>query len=603
MTLIYGIATTSNQVRNLNDILKLQYRGIFANEKETTQTKINKNIAFGHHTKGVFNTYDQPFYDQESGTTIVFCGHLFGKDELKHELNQIDSFKRANSNIDIIHKISKQPNIKLYSNLNGLFAAAIWDEVRKSLTLITDRYGVKILYYYHDYKSGSLVFSTDIKGVIESSIIEHKVNWSAWNTFFSFGHHLGDETPFKNVYTVPPASVLIFEDNTIKIEKYWDIANLMIDESMSYSTAVEGCAELFSKAIKRRNISVQGSKTVFLSGGLDSRRIAAELEAQNIEFDTYTTQGFSPVDNESGIAKQVADRLGVKNTFIDLPNNDFFKNYWAKANSITGYETNLHQWILPFVESIPNTVKVNYDGLAGDLIARGVQKASVFYNHHEYLNLNKFSLKELSKKMVSEKVALKIFNKKIQNQLNKYDVLERVELELSKYASTVNWLTCFLIMNRTRRGISLCPFRIVQKKIESICPFLDNDLFDFTLSIPLNYKLNNSLRQDIIKLAFPKLYKIARTEIKKKDRNASRCNSIKYYSQRREHLRTNISQHFIKNNWIFSNPQTIPRIVKEVIYSTQNKNWPTSVFCMSFLVFFEWLEKYFDSSLVNDFYD
>jgi asparagine synthetase B (glutamine-hydrolysing) len=575
MTKIYGFAGTFFNKKISEDNFG------FKNEKVTIlEIPKSQKLKSIHAGLGQSGKQDQPVFFQESGNYGVFCGH----------------FLNCNFS-DILFSLTKK-HINKIGETNGLFSAAFYNKENQTLKLITDRYGFRPVYYYFNKKENYFIFSSDINDLSENVFVKKQINWDAWANFFNLGYNLGNETGFKDILLVPPGSILTFKNGMIYFEKYWNISDIEVKKNMKYCEAVDGCADLFIQSIKRRNIDTKNNKAVFLSGGFDSRLIAAELKNQGAVFQTYTTRGFTPIDEERERARKISEALGVRNTFVNLPVNNFFKDFWKRANYLTGYETCLHQWILPLVDSIPENININYDGIGGDIITKGYISASGFTekDFEKEPELEQFSIKILNNKVNKNN----FLNKKILKRMGEFSVVDSIKNELSNYKKTENMITCFYLMNRTRRSIALSPFKVIAYKgIESFCPYMDNDFFDFAMSIPVKLKLKNNLRKDIMKKICPALESVSTTNYKIKKRNQYYPNDINYYTQKREHLRHNIYEHYIKNNWIFSNTKTFPRVLKEISLSLKKNDWPTTVFTTSCLVFYEWLEKYFHDKKID----
>lgn len=98
----------------------------------------------------------------------------------------------------------------VYINLNGFWAFAIWDEIKKELWLSRDRFGVKPLYYLHEdgkrfvFGSETLVFkhledfTREADSVAVTAVIQNVSCLEA----------IG-ETIFKNIKQIKPGHDLI----------------------------------------------------------------------------------------------------------------------------------------------------------------------------------------------------------------------------------------------------------------------------------------------------------------------------------------------------------------------------------------------------------
>jgi len=549
-------------------------------------------VGLGHISIQAVNPEPQPLFTEDGEHAIVFCGKIFDYAHLKRDLERTGiRFRHTDNDAEFLLHLVRTTGLKHLAELNGLFAAAYWDRQARRLWLMTDRYGFRMVYYHHAAAEGTLAFSSRLRGVVESGLFQPEANWAAWATFLYFGHHLGDDTHFKNVFILPPGSVLQFADNQISLRRYWDPNSVEVDETITHDDAVQGIADLFAQAMQRRNVPTQGKKAVFLSGGLDSRRIAAELARQGCEFGTYTTRGFSPVNEEGPLARQVADVLGFENTFVNLPSESFLTSYWPSSNALLDYECNMHQWILPLVDSLPDDVKVNYDGIAGDITAHVVLRPSCFSDPNVFQQARDESPEEVARKAVGPELSLCVLDKRLRREMGYERVVAAVASELRKYDRTENQLTWFYLLNRTRRGISLSPFRLVLLKAESFCPYLDNDLLEFTMEIPADIRLQNTLREAATRHAYPELNEVNRTRHKRGAAKQGTVDDIDYYGQRRRWLRSNLWRHFVKNNWLFDNAHALPRALQALALSWC-RGYTSYLFTTSFLLFYEWMERY-----------
>ena len=157
---------------------------------------------------------DQPIYNEDKTICVVLNGEIYNYLEIKEELKESHVFKTKTDTEVIIHAY-EEFGIDCVHRFNGSFALAIWDG--KFLFLVRDRMGQKPLYYY--YKDGCFIFASEIKGILT------QVNSSPNITenFKVFETTLNDETLFKDIFSLPPASILIFDGININIKKYWEL--------------------------------------------------------------------------------------------------------------------------------------------------------------------------------------------------------------------------------------------------------------------------------------------------------------------------------------------------------------------------------------------
>lgn len=591
MAAICGVACTRCERADVTTFLQRVYSTTWHKASPQPELWHDHHAGFGHITLGVSNLEPQPLLSSSRHCAIVFCGKLFDYTTLRSDLEKDGvTFRYPGNDAELLLHLFECRGLSSFDQLNGLFTAALWEAPRRRLWLVTDRCGFRLLYYHHSPEQKAIVFSSRLRAVVESGLYRFKINWPACSTFLHFGHCLGDETLYDEVYTVPPGSAVRFEDNRLCVEKYWDINTIQIDQRVASREAAEGYAHHFSNAVRRRNIHAPCKKMVFLSGGLDSRRIAGELAKQGAEFSTYTTRGFNPAPSEGLTARLVAQTLGVPNKFVDLPTDDFYKTCWTRCLSLVDYETTMHACFLPLVESLADDERINYDGIAGDVVPNAVLRQSPFWRARHVPHAQGTQIPSLAQSIIGQASTFSFFSTHLRKNLSQCHVFNAVVRELRKYQETPNQLTCFYLLNRTRRAIALNPFRVILTKAESFCPYLDNDVFTYVMQIPPELRMSSGIRQQSLDLAFPDLTDI---EVRQRDIPQQAASTLfspqDYYRQRRQWLFADIWHHYIRDNWMLSNIKVFPRVARALLTCCGRNSRPL-LFPHAHVVFMSWLQ-------------
>ncbi len=87
--------------------------------------------------------------------------------------------------------------VDIFERLNGSFALAIYDSYANLLYIARDRFGIEPLYYYFDGRS--LIFSSDIRGVVKSKIINPELSYQGLYEYIHFSTTLGRSTLYRGV--------------------------------------------------------------------------------------------------------------------------------------------------------------------------------------------------------------------------------------------------------------------------------------------------------------------------------------------------------------------------------------------------------------------
>ncbi len=602
MSKIWGIAFADADVP-VGEHLKAQTRAMCKYTDRQQQLWTGNGVGLGHYTIGAFNHVEQPYHDTVDDSRSVYCGKIFGYGDLKRDLlaqrERIEEDDNADDIQFVTHFMKRRGAARL-GELNGIYSCALWEPRSRRLSLFADRCGYRLVYYYHDKQRGLLAFASDLRGVAESGLLEHRINWDAWSSFFYFGHHIGDATVFDNVHALPPGSVLVFQDNQVRMEQYWSPSDIQIDSKMTHEEAVEGSSRLFAQAMARRNVPVPYRRVAFLSGGLDSRRIVAELKAQGTEFTAVTKQGLLLVDHDTPIAGQVAAALELKHRYVSPQRKGFYRKYYHLGNELMDYEANMHQWIQGLVDGLEDDEKLNYDGILGDWIWEFGQRWGTFMlgcdEHHNVSDAAELigsSLEEKARRLVGKPRVLPFLGERFGKNIRREAAIAAVTRELVKYEATDNQILIFFLMNRARRGVAISAHKLIQQRAESLFPYADNDLFDFAMSYSPLKKAKNRVREDVLAWSSPVCANLPRTRYVKPKPNRRDKEVIAHVAMRRRCFHRNLWQHPVKNSWLFNKPALIPRLAKDTFKAWWYFNAVPVAFTATNLVFYEWMEKYF----------
>lgn len=425
---------------------------------------------------------------EDKRTLVLFSGYLL-------------DFNGSQSPAEFVFKLFRKNKKNFHQKLNGIFNIIIYEKENDVLTIVNDRYGVLPLYYYQD--KNKFVFASEVKAIAGLKDIDRQIDWTAWSDYFSFRYVLGSKTFFKNIKSLSNASIIEINNKKINLHKYWDYSEIKIDKHHTQEYFLKKGKELIKNSISN---SSKGMKKAicFLSGGYDSRYLAAGLKKYtNINFETFTTE--HPTGKKDFLfAKKVAQKLGVRNFFIKHPKK-IYQKYFLKKNFLLDGMAQEHLWALPLTDHFKKT-EIVFDGLAGDLFLKGLfldnynlsfvknnkKLTSVIADQYGY---NLFFIKKFFKDEIKRKL---VFSKNI------------LFNELKSIPSTENKISIFFAKNRTKNALCLLSNNLFPQLTKRF-PFLDNNLIDFALSVPPEMKINQHLYEEMIKEGFPDLIEIPTT--------------------------------------------------------------------------------------------
>lgn len=188
-----------------------------------------------------------------------------------------------------------------------MFAFAAYDTWENIVYLCRDRFGIKPLYYYQD--SGRLIFSSEIKGILASGLVDAVLDEESIDDYLGYRYVREPYTFFKGILQVSAGTycALAVDGRSIKERRYWDIPKAFNMEKSCDEAAVKKAFEEHLKAAVLKRTIADVPLGTYLSGGIDSSLLTAMVaEKSKHRVNTYTI-GF-PELNEFEFARLVSEQ-------------------------------------------------------------------------------------------------------------------------------------------------------------------------------------------------------------------------------------------------------------------------------------------------------
>ncbi len=150
------------------------------------------------------NSGDQPIHNEDRSIWIVFNGEIFNYPELRADLKSRGHRFYTRTDTEVLVHLYEEKGVKLFDDLNGQFALALWDKNRETLLLGRDRMGIRPLFYYN--AKGRLVFGSEIKALFADDQIPRSLDLVSLSNIFTCWSSVGSGTPFEDIYQIPPRS-------------------------------------------------------------------------------------------------------------------------------------------------------------------------------------------------------------------------------------------------------------------------------------------------------------------------------------------------------------------------------------------------------------
>lgn len=493
---------------------------------------VNGNISFGHNRLAIIDLSTaghQPMKSKDGNFVIIFNGEIYNYRELRVELEKKGRTFNSKSDTEVILESYQEYGIDCLNKFNGIFAFAIWDRKKEELLLARDHIGVKPLFYYFNEKR--FIFSSEIKGILEHNI-KRTLNINALNFYFRFLYISGPETIFENIYKLQPASYLIFKNNKIQINKYWEIKDY--NNYSGRSEIKDKIKQTLKEAVKRQLVS-DVPVGVFLSGGIDSTIILglmAELADSPIKtfsvgFDVKREQ--EKYNNDYLLARKTAGIYHTEHYDLIVKPQDVIDNLekvvWHMDDLVSN-PTQVPTFLLSKLAK--ERVKVVLGGDGGDELFGGYGRYYYYYLLEKWQklpkilrknNLNKKVFSLLRKNNIYEKINLEndpeifwsfmaqkenILNKFLKPRISSLNTCERYieknyfvdnkdKYDLAKRMMKIDLDTWLVDESLTRSDKMSMAWGLEQR-----VPILDKEVVSMAMKIPTRYKISKSTQGKLI---------------------------------------------------------------------------------------------------------
>ncbi len=476
--------------------------------------------------------------DAESGVTVFFCGSFFNLGEL---VPQAESPAEA-----ILRKYLEHGSLNFLGKVNGAFAVAVFDEDKRSLMLARDRLGAMPLFYF---KSGEcFAFAHTLGRLKQFPAMPREIDLQALHDYLALQYVPSPRTLYREVWKMRPGAVLTvsLQDKSMHLADYWVPDFSRINREITIGVAAEELRGLMEKAVKRR-IPASGHYAALLSGGLDSTIVTA-LTAKNTGYPLPAlTMGFDQPEYDerdraafavNTINRELGYQLDHRVKVVQADNFRLFEEL-VQAYGEPYADASLLPTHLLCRWAKEENMAAAFNGDAADELFAGYERYLVM----RYANYAKFVPRGLFKAAAGmlpkggnersrggrllrtcrvlasgpERRYLDIicrFNEEERRRV--YDG----ELAEFQFAPTYRVINDAELVATGKHVVermqevdmrTYMPGDVLPKAaiaadgagISGLAPFLDNDVMDFAMKLPLKFKQSGASRKHILKIAFP----------------------------------------------------------------------------------------------------
>lgn len=468
---------------------------------------VDSFVGLGHRRLAIIDLSPaghQPMMTSDGQFILSYNGEIYNFQELRLKLETLGYQFRSRCDSEVLLYAYAEWGPDCLNRFNGMFAFAIWDRSRQELFLARDRYGVKPLYYTQ--QGQTFLFGSEIKAILAHPVYQTSLDMEALLEYFTFQNFFTDRTLFANVKLLPAGTFMRVSLGGQQLNQpcyYWDYNFVEPDQPQDERVYLEELDRLFRQAVQRQLVS-DVDVGAYLSGGMDSGSITAVAATQLPYLKTFTC-GFD-LHSASGLELAYDER--EKAEYMSYLFKTEHYEMVLKAGDMERVLPNL-TWHLeePRVgQSYPNFyaaqlaskfVKVVLSGGGGDELFGGYPwryyRAVVNDSFEDYIDKYYHYWQRLLPNNLIQRVFEPIWPEvsHVWTRDIFRDVFAIHTSELTQPEDYINH-SLYFEAKTFLHGLLVVEDKLsMAHGLETRVPFLDNDLVDFALRVPVHLKLGN----------------------------------------------------------------------------------------------------------------
>ncbi|MDX1523005.1 MAG: asparagine synthase (glutamine-hydrolyzing) [Anaerolineae bacterium] len=468
---------------------------------------IDSFVGLGHRRLAIIDLSPaghQPMMTADEQFILSYNGEIYNFQELRIELEAKGYHFRSRTDSEVLLYAYAEWGEHCLDRLNGMFAFAIWDRTRQELFLARDRYGIKPLYY--TLQGQTFLFGSEIKAILQHPGFKVRLDKEALLEYFTFQNFFTDRTLFTDVRLLPAGTyfrVALGTQTVSSPRRFWDYSFVEPERPRDESEYLEELDRLFRQAVNRQLVS-DVDVGAYLSGGIDSGSITAiaaphfpYLKTFTCGFDLHSAQGLEFGFDEREKAEFMSYLFKTEHYEMVLKAGDMERilprlTWHLEEPRIGQSYPNFYA-----AQLASKFVKVVLSGGGGDELFAGYPwryyRAVVNNDFNHYIDKYYNYWQRLIPDNVVEQFFLPIWPEV--NQVSRRNIFRKVFTrpvsELSRPEDYINH-SLYFEAKTFLHGLLLVEDKLsMAHSLETRVPFLDNDLVDFAMKIPVRLKLGN----------------------------------------------------------------------------------------------------------------
>jgi asparagine synthase (glutamine-hydrolysing) len=339
----------------------------------------DRRCGLGHRRLAILDLSDrasQPMLSADGRHVIVFNGEIYNYPAIRKELEAEGVRFRTTSDTEALLHLFIRDGAEMVHRLRGMFAFAIWDNLRRGLFLARDPYGIKPLYSAND--GWTFRFASQVKALLAGGRVSRDPEPAGLVGFHLFGSVPEPFTLYREIRALPAGHTQWVDAAGAREPKpFANLAAILADGARNAAPAAElrECVRVAALESVSAHLLADVEVGVFLSAGVDSGALLGlmrdagqtDIRAITLAFEQFR----GTTEDEAPLAGRVAEQYGARHIVRRVSEQEFVDDLPAilaamDQPSIDG----VNSWFVSKAAKEAG-LKVAISGLGGDELLAG----------------------------------------------------------------------------------------------------------------------------------------------------------------------------------------------------------------------------------------
>lgn len=206
-----------------------------------------------------------------------------------------------------------------FTRLRGSFAVLVWDREREALQVVRDQVGLQPIFYAR--AGGRWLFAASPDVLASQPGVSRDIDAVALSEWLCGWFPAIEDTAYRAVKRVPPASIVRVSRGDAQVTRYWDPFPDGVPVEYLTEAELDQFEPMLTRAVSRTLEA--GAPAIFLSGGVDSIAVATTATDVARAGQTPAPLALSlvfpdEVTSEEVVQRGVASRLGLEQRLAEF---------------------------------------------------------------------------------------------------------------------------------------------------------------------------------------------------------------------------------------------------------------------------------------------